>query len=254
MLLCTDAAADGLNFQFCGAVVNYDMPWNPMRVEQRIGRIDRLGQEHQRVHIVNLHYEGTVETDVYRALRGRIRLFESVVGPLQPILSSLSRTIGEAVLRGDRERLGDAVAAKVDEEAVAFNIDAGLDEDIGMPNRPASPLTLEYLNQVLTTPALMTPGVNVRRLGKHDDAVRAPGMDSRSQAGSSTLASSPLPTFTPIPITAVQIEPPATPSTRMPASLRSRHTTSFGHLSPTAPAPDARSARTAATPIARLSP
>ena len=43
ILLCTDAAAEGLNFQFCGALVNYDMPWNPMRIEQRIGRIDRLG-------------------------------------------------------------------------------------------------------------------------------------------------------------------------------------------------------------------
>ena len=46
VLLCTDAAAEGLNFQFCGALINYDMPWNPMRVEQRIGRIDRLGQRY----------------------------------------------------------------------------------------------------------------------------------------------------------------------------------------------------------------
>ena len=84
VLLCTDAAAEGLNFQFCGAVVNYDMPWNPMRVEQRIGRIDRLGQEHPHIRVVNLHYEGTVETDVYRALRERIALFETVVGHLQP--------------------------------------------------------------------------------------------------------------------------------------------------------------------------
>ena len=58
VLLCTDAAAEGLNFQFCGAVINYDMPWNPMRVEQRIGRIDRLGQRHATIRIVNLHYKG----------------------------------------------------------------------------------------------------------------------------------------------------------------------------------------------------
>ena len=74
VMLCTDAAAEGLNFQFCGAMINYDMPWNPMRVEQRIGRIDRLGQQHENIRIVNLHYEGTVETDVYRALRVRIGL------------------------------------------------------------------------------------------------------------------------------------------------------------------------------------
>ena len=67
ILVCTDAAAEGLNFQFCGALVNYDMPWNPMRVEQRIGRIDRLGQRFTDIRIVNLHYAGTVEADVYVA-------------------------------------------------------------------------------------------------------------------------------------------------------------------------------------------
>ena len=82
ILLCTDAAAEGLNFQFCGALVNYDMPWNPMRVEQRIGRIDRLGQQHAAIRIVNLHYRDTVEADVYAALRSRIGLFEHVVGRL----------------------------------------------------------------------------------------------------------------------------------------------------------------------------
>ena len=60
-----------------------------MRVEQRIGRIDRLGQKHPVIRIVNLHYEGTVETDVYRVLRDRLGLFQSVVGPLQPILSRM---------------------------------------------------------------------------------------------------------------------------------------------------------------------
>jgi superfamily II DNA/RNA helicase len=90
ILLCTDAAAEGLNFQFCGAFINYDMPWNPMRVEQRIGRIDRLGQAHSTIRIYNLHYEDTVETDVYMALRDRIDLFETFVGRLQPILARLT--------------------------------------------------------------------------------------------------------------------------------------------------------------------
>ena len=89
VLLCTDAAAEGLNFQFCGALVNYDMPWNPMRVEQRIGRIDRLGQKHPNIQIVNLHYANTVEADVYKALRDRIGLFrerrgEVAAHPRQP--------------------------------------------------------------------------------------------------------------------------------------------------------------------------
>ena len=106
VLLCTDAAAEGLNFQFCGAIVNYDMPWNPMRVEQRIGRIDRLGQQSPTIRIVNLHYEDTVETDVYRALQERIDLFETVVGRLQPILAELPRTITQEDPRGPRRRGG----------------------------------------------------------------------------------------------------------------------------------------------------
>ena len=66
ILLCTDAAAEGLNFQFCGALINYDMPWNPMKVEQRIGRIDRLGQQFETIRIINLLYENTVEADIIR--------------------------------------------------------------------------------------------------------------------------------------------------------------------------------------------
>ena len=72
ILVCTDAASEGLNFQFCGALINSDMPWNPMRVEQRIGRIDRLGQRFGEIRIINLHYQDTVEADVYQALRTRI--------------------------------------------------------------------------------------------------------------------------------------------------------------------------------------
>ena len=104
IMVCTDAAAEGLNFQFCGALVNYDMPWNPMRVEQRIGRIDRLGQEHPEIRIVNLHYQDTVEADVYHALRTRIDLFQSFVGRLQPILARLPRAITEVALGRPEDR------------------------------------------------------------------------------------------------------------------------------------------------------
>ena len=108
ILLCTDAAAEGLNFQFCGALINYDMPWNPMRVEQRIGRIDRIGQTHEQMQIVNLHLDGTVEAAVYRALKGRIAMFEQVVGKLQPILAKASSSMrsprppSSAVISGRR--------------------------------------------------------------------------------------------------------------------------------------------------------
>ena len=185
VLLCTDAAAEGLNFQFCGAVVNYDMPWNPMRVEQRIGRIDRLGQEHPRIRIVNLHYEGTVETDVYRALRERIHLFETVVGRLQPILAQLPGTITRAVLgkhaASEGRARSQAVAAierqTAEAEAKGFDLDAALDDDdLALPPTPPSPLTMDDLAQVISRPALMPPDAELKPLGNREYGLRMAGM------------------------------------------------------------------------------
>ena len=136
ILLCTDAAAEGLNFQCCGAVINYDMPWNPMWVEQRIGRIDRLGQRHETIRIVNLHYKDTVETDAYRALRERIGLFESVVGRLQPILAQLPRMISQTVLSGEnrdarkRANVMDAIEQTAREAVVGITPSGGLDYNL----------------------------------------------------------------------------------------------------------------------------
>lgn len=175
VLLCTDAAAEGLNFQFCGALINYDMPWNPMRVEQRIGRIDRLGQEHPTIRIVNLHYEGTVETDVYRALRDRISLFESVVGRLQPILAQLPRTITEAVL-SRRGNVSETIARQVDEaQADGFDLDTALIEDVTFPERASSPVELDDLNRVIAAPDLMPLGTSVQPLGPREYGLSVPG-------------------------------------------------------------------------------
>ena len=202
LLLCTDAAAEGLNFQFCGALINYDMPWNPMRVEQRIGRIDRLGQAHSAIRIVNLHYEGTVETDVYRALRTRINLFEAVVGPLQPILAQLPRTIAGAVLSG-RGRRGESAGRRATEpvavsdaggradvveaierqvrevRASGFDIDATVDTDVTMPARASSPVAMKDLDRVIASPDLMPPGTDIQPLGHREYGLLAPGMSER---------------------------------------------------------------------------
>ena len=185
VLLCTDAAAEGLNFQFCGALVNYDMPWNPMRVEQRIGRIDRLGQRHSIVRISNLHYEDTVETDVYRALGSRINLFQRVVGPLQPILARLPGTITNTVLADprteapDRAGLREAIERQIDEgESGGFDIDAVLEEDWTLPERPAPAMTMDDLDRVIGAEDLMPQGTQVRPLGAREYALRAPGMAS----------------------------------------------------------------------------
>ncbi len=184
ILLCTDAAAEGLNFQFCGALVNYDMPWNPMRVEQRIGRIDRLGQQHPVIRIVNLHYEGTVETDVYRALRSRIGLFETVVGRLQPILAQLPRAISDSVLSGgardgvERANVADEIERRT-RDAGGFDLDAALGDDLAMPERAPSPLTMEDLDRVIASSDLMPPGADVQPMAHREYGLLAPGMAER---------------------------------------------------------------------------
>ena len=109
ILVCTDSASEGLNLQECGALINYDLPWNPMRVEQRIGRVDRIGQRYPEVTILNYSYTDTVETDIYDRLDARIGLFENVVGEMQPILSGVSQQIRSATLEADRNESREAI-------------------------------------------------------------------------------------------------------------------------------------------------
>jgi hypothetical protein len=93
ILLCTDAASEGLNLQAAGAIINYDLPWSPSKVEQRIGRIDRIGQELTEVLVVNLFLKDSVDDKVYRALRHRCGLFEHFVGAMQPVLARARRML-----------------------------------------------------------------------------------------------------------------------------------------------------------------
>lgn len=173
ILICTDAAAEGLNFQFCGALINYDMPWNPMRVEQRIGRIDRLGQRFADIRIVNLHYSDTVEADVYRALRERIDLFTSVVGGLQPILAALPRVIESSVLSLRGEAARDEAVRSVENSistagANPLDLDAFADEDLDIPTRPEPALTLADLKAILDRPILLPRGTEAAPLDQSD--------------------------------------------------------------------------------------
>lgn len=88
VLISTEAGGEGINLQFCQHVINYDLPWNPMRVEQRIGRVHRLGQEHD-VHIYNLSTQGTIEQYILHLLYEKIHLFENVMGKLDQILDQV---------------------------------------------------------------------------------------------------------------------------------------------------------------------
>jgi len=131
VLICTDSASEGLNLQTCDAMINYDLPWNPMRVEQRIGRIDRIGQVNDDVLIWNYVYADTVEEDIYDRLRERINLFEQAVGPLRPILEGLEGDV-ERVAMGESDQDSEDIANTAESraaEAAELSRRVGLAED-----------------------------------------------------------------------------------------------------------------------------
>jgi superfamily II DNA or RNA helicase len=104
IMLSTEIGGEGRNFQFCHIIINYDLPWNPMRLEQRIGRLDRIGQTHD-VLIYNFFIKDTVESSIILAIADRIHLFEESIGALEPILGDLEGKITDLVLRDNDEPL-----------------------------------------------------------------------------------------------------------------------------------------------------
>ena len=89
ILICTDAGSEGLNLQFCNTVINYDLPWNPMKIEQRIGRCHRYGQEHDVVAINLLNTQNAADQRVYDILSKKFELFEGVFGASDIALGAL---------------------------------------------------------------------------------------------------------------------------------------------------------------------
>lgn len=91
VMVATDSISEGRNMQFCNVLVNYDLPWNPMKVEQRIGRVDRIGQDRE-VHVFNMALEDTIEEHVLDKLFGKIDLFNQSIGGLRDILSRMEKS------------------------------------------------------------------------------------------------------------------------------------------------------------------
>lgn len=98
ILLFTEVGSEGLDYQFCDMMINYDLPWNPMRIEQRIGRIDRRGQKSEVVNIYNVITENTVDAEIYYRCLLRIGIFENSIGECEEILGEIARGIENIVL------------------------------------------------------------------------------------------------------------------------------------------------------------
>ena len=107
ILLSSEVGSEGLDFQFCNVMFNYDLPWNPMRVEQRIGRLDRYGQQSDKILIYNFSVKDTIDDIILARLYQRINLFERYIGDLEVILgdqiASLTREMFNPRLNSEQK-------------------------------------------------------------------------------------------------------------------------------------------------------
>ncbi len=181
VLIATRAGSEGRNLQFCNVLVNYDLPWNPMVVEQRIGRVHRIGQKRE-VHIVNLVAAGTIEAYILQLLDKKIKLFELVVGELDLILGEFGGAerfegrLAEQWLKAENE---DEFARQV--EAIGTDIEkssaAGREQE--QVNSLIAPddnaMRLERRFETLSVPGRLRLGLGTSQL------VKAPGWDRTRQ-------------------------------------------------------------------------
>ncbi|XZO02798.1 MAG: SNF2-related protein [Microcoleus sp.] len=148
VLLSSEVGSEGIDLQFCRFIINYDLPWNPMRVEQRIGRLDRLGQRSATICIVHFSFKDTIEEYILEKLYERIKIFEESIGDLEDILGErteqliidlLSSDLSENELKERAEANIRAIAREINQqrnlENEAMNLVAFSDYILSMINQ-----------------------------------------------------------------------------------------------------------------------
>jgi len=118
VLLSSEVGGEGIDLQFCWVLVNYDLPWNPMRVEQRIGRLDRIGQQADMILIWNLFYEETIDARIYQCLYAKLDLCRQALGDFEAILGDQIRSLTSDLLKGHLSP--EQQIRRIDQTAVAL--------------------------------------------------------------------------------------------------------------------------------------
>jgi len=163
ILIATEAAAEGVNLQFCSLVVNYDLPWNPQRIEQRIGRCHRYGQKHDVVVVNFINQRNAADRRVHELLREKFRLFDGVFGASDEVLGALEsgidieRRIAEVYQRcrttEEIESAFDALQSELEEKIQSRLAETrkvlleNMDEEVVSRLRVFQNKTLESLSQ-----------------------------------------------------------------------------------------------------------
>jgi ERCC4-related helicase len=167
VLVCSEAASEGLNLQAASAVVNVDMPWNPARVEQRIGRVDRIGQTSSDVKVVNVWYPDTYEARMYRVL---IERFGGIINVLGPIMEIVAGNLVEAFEKGFkgaelRERIELTIKAIEQSKDEAIRRHQILTPDVTLKPTPTEQQIVDLL-QLFVNQACAALGVDIHVKGK----------------------------------------------------------------------------------------
>jgi superfamily II DNA or RNA helicase len=186
LLLTSEVGGEGIDLQKACVVINYDLPWNPMVVEQRIGRVDRIGQESPIIYVINFVVEHSVEERILGRLLTRIRIFEESIGELDEIIGDQIEELAKKTLRGeladdDLERVlrqtEDAIGHRVTEaRKMLSNVDSLLAADqalmdeinavVGERQIPAERELLLFLNRFLEKryPGCQLPNEAIRQV------------------------------------------------------------------------------------------
>lgn len=190
ILLCTDAAAEGLNLQTADLLINFDLPWNPMMLEQRIGRIDRIGQKHDDIYVLNYLYQGSVEEAVYVRLFKRFTEALSITGEQQfsilPIqqedFERLSRTPQETDHITEEQLIKEAEqrAERIRDRQKLTNYDPEAQreayERLATTGETEPPVTLDFIWETLTeSPYLQQQGCCIETF-PHGKAMKIVGV------------------------------------------------------------------------------
>lgn len=131
ILIGTDSMSEGLNLQTSGRLINYDMPWNLMRVEQRIGRVDRIGATYKNIQITNYFYADTVEEQVYKGIAEDYGDFTDIVGDAAPVLASIEKAIEQLALGDVTDEIINAQVDNIRSQVEALNNSAVKTNDLG---------------------------------------------------------------------------------------------------------------------------
>lgn len=160
VLVSSEVGSEGIDLQFARYELNYDLPWNPMRLEQRIGRIDRIGQKSDKIFICNAYCENTIEDRILQRLYQRIDVFRNVIGDLEEVLGDQIRNLEVNVFREGGEATEEEINAKAEQVVSALchqqEVTKNLELEVGNMASPYQEFILKNIDQSFKSNRRMT--------------------------------------------------------------------------------------------------